>query len=79
MGVLLRAENAQDIIVFMNRLSKVTSLLLIPPLGIGVAELALDSGRVGVVSVLRRTGSANFTTLDAEYKTIPGEGHPPRR
>lgn len=64
MSVLLRAENSQDIIVFVNRLSKVTSLLLIPPLGIGVAELAFDSGRVGVVSVLQRNrGSANFTRL----------------
>lgn len=75
MSVLLRAENAQDIIVLVNGLSKVTPLLFIPPLGIGVAELAFDRGRVGVVSVLQRqrAGSANFATLAQSCDFLPGE------
>lgn len=37
----------------MNRLTKVSSLLRVPPVGIGVAELSLDLGRVDIASILQ--------------------------
>ncbi len=39
--------------ILVHRLAKVPSLLLVPPVGMGVAELALDAGRVDVAAVLR--------------------------
>jgi hypothetical protein len=40
-------------VILVYRLAKVPSLLLVPPVGMGVAELALDAGRVDVAAVLR--------------------------
>lgn len=37
----------------MDRLAEVPAFLLIPPVGVGVAVLALDRGRVDVAAVLR--------------------------
>ena len=54
MGVLLRTENTEDIVILVDWLAKVASFLLIPPVGVGVAELAFHGRRVGVVSVLHR-------------------------
>lgn len=52
MGVLLRTEDTQDIVVFMDRFSKVPPLLFIPPVAVGISELTLHTGRVGVVTIL---------------------------
>jgi hypothetical protein len=52
MGVLLRTEDTQDIIVLMDQLAKVPPLLLVPPAFVGVSELALLTGRVRVVAIL---------------------------
>lgn len=51
--VLIRGEHAHDIVVLVHRLAKVPPLLLVPPVGMGIAELALDAGRVDVAAVLR--------------------------
>lgn len=52
MGVCLSGEDTQDIIVLVDGLAVVAALLLVPPVGVRVTELALDRGRVGVLSVL---------------------------
>ncbi len=52
MCVQLWREHAQDIVVFMDRFSKVPSLLLVPPVGVGVAELAGDGWGVDVAAIL---------------------------
>lgn len=51
-GVLPRGEDSEDVVVFVNRFTKVASLLRVPPGGIGVAELALDARGVDVAAVL---------------------------
>lgn len=58
MSVLLGTENTKNIVVLVDWLAKVTSFLLIPPVGVGVAELAFHGRRVGVVSVLQPPQSA---------------------
>lgn len=62
-GVLFGTENAQDIIVLVNWFPEITPLLLIPPVGIRVAELALYSGRVGVVSILESTEEISTASI----------------
>lgn len=51
-GILFGAENAEDLVLFVNRLAKVTLLLLIPPAAVGISELALHAGRVLVAAIL---------------------------
>jgi len=49
--VLLRREDTQDVIVLVQRLAVVSAFLLVPPVCVRVAELALDGesgGQVGV-------------------------------
>lgn len=67
MSVLLRAEHTENIVILMHWLAKVTSFLLIPPVGVGVAELALHGRRVGIVSILQPQQSASKKT---EYQHI---------
>lgn len=52
MGVLLRTEDGQDVVVFVDRLAKVPPLLFVPPVMVGVSELALLTRRVRVVAIL---------------------------
>lgn len=52
MGVGFRAEGCQNIVVFVNRLSEVASVLRIPPLAVGVTELALLGRRIDIAAVL---------------------------
>ena len=51
-GVLLRTEDAQNIVILVDRLAKVPPLLLVPPLMGRVSELALLTGRVRVLAIL---------------------------
>lgn len=51
-GVSLCGEDAQDVVVFVDGLAEVAAFLLVPPVAIRVAKLALDEGRVDVASVL---------------------------
>lgn len=51
-SILLRAEDIENLILFMNRLPKVTFLLLVPPAAVGISELALHAGRVLVAAIL---------------------------
>lgn len=53
-GVVVRGEDAEDVVVFVNGLAKVAALLRVPPVGMGIAVLTLDGGRVDVASVLWR-------------------------
>lgn len=51
-GVFLWTENTKNFVFLVNRLTKVPSLLLIPPAAIRVSVLTLHTGRVLVVVVL---------------------------
>lgn len=51
-GILLGTENAQNFVLFVNWFAEVTSLLLIPPVAIGVSEGTLHTGRVLVAAIL---------------------------
>jgi hypothetical protein len=53
-SVFLRAENTQNIIVLVDRLSEVPSFLLIPPVTVRVSKLSLDSRWVRIIAVLRK-------------------------
>ena len=52
MCVLVRTKHAEDILILVNWLAEITALLLVPPVTIGVPELALDAGRIDVAAVL---------------------------
>jgi hypothetical protein len=52
MVIRLGAEDTQDIIVFMDGLSKIASLLRVPPFGIRVSEGSFLRWRVHVSAVL---------------------------
>lgn len=58
----------------MNRLTKVTALLRVPPLGIRIAVLSLDAGRVDVAAVLRKVSRTVLVLTMAEsvLLTMPG-------
>lgn len=77
-SVLLRAEDTQNIVVFVHRFAEVASFLLIPPSAVWIAELAFDGRRVGVVSVLRRTISSGHTMQFNMSREVPSEGRLPQ-
>ena len=52
MRVLFGRKDAEDIIVFVNGFAVVASLLLVPPIAIGVAELALLRWGLDITAVL---------------------------
>lgn len=52
MSVLLSGKDSQDIIILMDGLAEVATVLLIPPVAMGVAKLALFLGRIDVAAVL---------------------------
>jgi len=51
-GVLFRSEDSKNIVIFVDWFAVVTSLLLVPPVAVGVTELSLDGGRVDVPAIL---------------------------
>lgn len=53
MIIWFSAESCQNIVVFVDGLPKISSVLLIPPLAVGVAELAFLSWRINVTAILR--------------------------
>lgn len=76
-GVLVRAEQAQCIVVLVHRLAVVPPLLLIPPVGVRVAELSLDLGRVDVAAVLRdivSPGPSNCAIKRGTPRHLPFQG-----
>lgn len=52
--VLVRGEDAQQIVILVDGFAEVPPLLGIPPVAIGVTELPLDRGRVDVAAILAR-------------------------
>lgn len=50
--VFLGGEHAENVIVFMDWFTIVSSLLFIPPVGIWVTELALFGGWIDVAAIL---------------------------
>ena len=53
-GILLGGEDTENFVLLVNRLAKVSLLLLVPPSAVGVSELSLHARRVAVATVLRR-------------------------
>lgn len=51
-GVLPGRKDAEHIVVLVDGLTKVSSLLGIPPLGVGITVLSLDARGVDVAAVL---------------------------
>lgn len=51
-GILFRAEDTEDLVLFMDRLAEVALLLLVPPATVRISELALHAGRVLVAAIL---------------------------
>lgn len=52
MCIILGGKHPQDVVVFMNRFSIIPTLLLVPPVGVRVAELAGYGWGVDVAAVL---------------------------
>lgn len=52
MVVLVQREDAQNVVVLVDRLAPIPPLLLVGPVAVGVAVLALDARRVDVAAVL---------------------------
>lgn len=51
--VFFGGEHAVNVVVLVDGLAVVASFLLVPPVAIGVTELALQRGRVDVAAILR--------------------------
>jgi hypothetical protein len=60
MRILFRREHAQNVVIFMDRFTIVTSFLFVPPIAVGVAKLALHAGWVDVASILQRISNSNI-------------------
>lgn len=74
MGVLLRTEDVKDIVVFVKRFAKVSSLLFVEPVAVGISECPLQARGVGIVAVLRRNQSIEGAEARSRSKssTWPG-------
>ena len=73
MGVLLRTEHSQDIIVLVHWLSEVPSLLLIPPVAVRVSELPLDGRGILVVAILSDPICQHTRHTMLDYEAIPDQ------
>lgn len=51
--ILFRGEHAEDIVVFVHGFAVVAPLLLVPPVAVGVAKLALLRDWIDVAAILR--------------------------
>jgi hypothetical protein len=52
MLLLMQAEYAENIVVFMNRFAEISTLLFIPPVAIRVPMLPILSGRIDIAAIL---------------------------
>lgn len=50
--VVVRGEDSENIVILVDGLAKVSSLLGVPPVGIWISVLALDTGRINVAAIL---------------------------
>ena len=78
MRVFVRTEHAKDIMVLMNWLAEVAALLLVPPVTIGVAELALYRGRIDVAAVLDNRWSGDMNPMGFSRRERNGPYRDPR-
>lgn len=58
MVVVVQGQGAEDIVVLVDGLTVVAFVLLVPPLAVGVAVVALLNGRIDEAAVLRGCVSA---------------------
>ena len=66
MGILVWREDAEDVVVLVDGLAVVAHFLLVPPIGVGVAKLALEwkgrgEGGIGIAAILRVTGGGGVS------------------
>ncbi|KAL8933278.1 MAG: hypothetical protein Q9211_005870, partial [Gyalolechia sp. 1 TL-2023] len=52
MRVFVGGEDAEDVVIFVDGFPEVAPFLLVPPVGVGVAELALLGRRLDVAAIL---------------------------
>lgn len=69
MCVLEWREHSHDIVVLVEWLAVVTALLLVPPVGVWIAELALDGRWVDIAAVLRNIVRIS-SVKDAELRAF---------
>ena len=72
MGVIFEGKDAEDFVVFMDRLTKVASFLLVIPIAIRVAVLSRDSRGIDVVVVLDGLVSLDLAIVVVSPCTISG-------
>ena len=72
MCILMGRKHAKDIIVFMYRLTVIAPFLLIPPVGVGISELAGDPRGVDVATV--HVGIVDVFLGEVAYLWAVGEG-----
>lgn len=65
--ILVGAEDAQQVIVLVHGLAKVPPFLLVPPVGVRVAELPLDERWVDVASVLASGRQPMLNEVRSKY------------
>ena len=51
MCILFRGKHAKNIVVFVYRLAVVAAFLLVPPVGVGITELARDCRGIDVAAI----------------------------
>ncbi len=52
MCVVFQSKDAQDFVVFMHGLAKISSFLLVVPVGVRISMLSLDPRRIYITTVL---------------------------
>jgi len=73
--VLVRREHAQHVVVLVHRFAKISALLLVPPVGVWIAKLPLDSWGIDVAAVLSQgvsNGQVGDATGHSSNRTISG-------
>ena len=71
-SVVFEGEDAENFIIFMDRLTKVASFLFVVPIAIWVAVLSLDSWGIDVVIVLQGLVSLDLAVVVRSPCTISG-------
>lgn len=66
MGVLLGAEDTENLIVLVDGLAKVALLLLVPPAAVGISVLTLHGGGVLVTAILDMSVNTRRLTRPAK-------------
>lgn len=69
-GVLLRTEDTENLIVLVDGLAEVALLLLVPPAAVGISVLTLHGGRVLVTTILDMSVNTRQLTRPAKLPRV---------